>query len=181
VTTATLVRGISYGVGARGGAPVVVVVDAGGQASLAPVDPELGTLGAEEPLRPLPEAALGSSPACAPRAGEARVVLPFEGLIALDRAALRGVSPGTSGGVAVLRWSRDRACLDAVELPVHDDRFDESPGPYDPSGAVRKIVARFDGKGDRSGQATLLLVGMGTETRQRLTCSSLLPGAGEAP
>jgi hypothetical protein len=104
-------------------------------------------------------------------------VLPFEGLIAVDRAALHGVSPGASAGVAVLRWSRDRACLDGIELPVRDDRFDENPGPYDPSGTVRKIVARFDKKAE----AMLLLAGMGTETRQRLTCGALLPGGGEAP
>ncbi len=171
------VRGFAYGIGARAGAPVIVVVDAAGQAALAPVDATRGTLGAEEPLRPLSEAALGSSPACAPRPGEARVVLPFEGLVALDRAAIRGLAPASTGGVAVLRWSRDRACLDAIELPVHDDRFDESPGPYEPQGTVRKVVARFDGKA----QATLLLVGPGTETRQRLSCSALLPGGGEGP
>jgi len=171
------VRGFSFGAGARAGAPVVVVVDAAGQAALASIDPVRGTFGAEEPLRPLTEASLGSSPACAPRPGEARVVLPFEGLLAIDRASIRGVSPGPSTGVAVLRWSRDRICLDAVELPVHDDRFDDNPGPYEPTGTLRRIVARFDGKE----QATLLLVGPGTEMRQRLSCSGLLSGGGEGP
>jgi hypothetical protein len=168
-------RGFTFGAGARAGAPVVVVVDGAGRAALAPVDPSLGTIGAEERLRPLTEAALGSSPGCAPRPGEARVVLPFDGLIGIDQARLRGVGPAQAPGVAVLRWSADRACLDAVEIPVHDDRFDESPGPYEPHGTLRKIVARLD----RKDQAVLLLVGLGSEVRQRLSCTALAPGNGE--
>jgi hypothetical protein len=178
-STPAEVQGLTFGAGSRAGVPVVVVVDAAGQAMLAPVDPERGTLGAEERLRPLFDAALGSSPACAGKPGEgtARVVLPFDGEIAVAPGALPGVGPSTGSGVAVLRWSRERACLDAVEVPVHDDRFDESPGPYEGHGVLRKIVARFD----RKGQAALVLVGPGSETRQRLSCTALLPGHGEAP
>jgi hypothetical protein len=196
-STLAQVHGLAVGAGTRAGAPVVVVVDAAGEAVIAAVDPDRGTLGPEERLRPLSEAALGSSPACTlQKRGEvaARVVLPFEGTIAVatgaqggaglvppasrsSAGALPGVGPGAGTGVAVLRWSRERACLDAVEVPVHDDRFDETPGPYDPHGVLRKIVARFDGKG----QAALVLVGMGSETRQRLSCTALLPGHGEAP
>jgi hypothetical protein len=174
------VRGFLFGAGARGGAPVVVVLDGAGEASLASLDAERGTLGAEERLRPITEALLGSAPACAPRPAlvEARVVLPFEGVIGVDRGSLRGVAPGSSAGVAVLRWSQDRVCLDAVEIPVKDDRFDESPGPYEPHGVLRKIVARFEG---RAPAALLLEVSPGTEVRQRLSCTALLPGGGEAP
>ena len=168
-------RGFAFGAGVRAGAPVVVAVDDAGRASLAPIDPEKGTLGSEERLRPLPEAALGSSPGCAPRPGEARVVLPFENLIGLDHAALPGVHTSQVAGVAVLRWSAERACLDAVELPVHDDRFDENPGAYEPHGTVRRIIARLD----RKAQALLLLVGTGSEVRQKLSCTGVVPGDGE--
>ena len=61
---------------------------------------------------------------------------------------------------------------------MHDDRFDENPGPYEPNGVLRKIVARFDA-GHASG-ALLLLVGGGSELRQRLSCTALSPGPGEA-
>ena len=104
------------------------------------------------------------------------MVLPLDGEIGIDRTALRGVAPAGGSGVAVLRWSRERACLDAVEIPVRDDRFDENPGPYEPSGVLRKIVARFGAGG---GQALLLLVGDGAEVRQRLACTALLAGSGE--
>lgn len=175
-----LLRGFTFGVGARAGAPVLVVVDRSGGASLAPIDPERGTLGAEERLRPLPEAHLGSDPACAPRPGEATIVLPFEDLLALDALAphtLRGISSASEPGVAVLRWSRDRVCLDAAEIPVSDERFDESRGPTEPHGVLRKIIARFDPRGGKSA-ATLLLVSSGAEVRQRLQCSTLRAGEG---
>lgn len=168
----------TFGVGARAGAPVMVVLDRSGEASLAAIDPERGTLGAEERLQTLSRAALGSDPACAPRADEATVVLPFEDLIGLGRKALRGIASTGGPGVAVLRWSRERACLDAVELPVRDERFDESQGSYEPQGVLRKIIARFDGHGGHGGKrgATLLLVANGSEVRQRLLCSALVPG-----
>jgi hypothetical protein len=171
--------GFAFGVGARDGAPVAVVVDARGEASLAPIDPERGTLGPEERLGPLPRAALGSDRACAPRPGEARVVLPFDGAIGLDRASLRGVAESSGPGVAVLRWSPERACLDAVEIPVRDERFDESPAPYVPHGVVRKLVARFDGRGKAGG--TLVLIANGSELRQRVVCTGLAPGREGAP
>ncbi len=171
-------EGVVVGAGTRGGVPVVVALDANGDAALAPIDPERGTIGAEERLRPLQEAALGSAPACAPGAArqrDAQVVLPLEGQIAIDPAALRGVRAGDGAGVAVLRWSGERVCLDAVEIPVHDDCFDENPGPYEPNGVLRKMVARFDGS-PRAPGALLLLVGGGSELRQRLTCTALSPG-----
>lgn len=159
-------REFLLGAGARGASPVVVVVDQAGNASLAPLDPERGTLGAEETLRPLPEALLGSDPACAPRPDDARVLLPLEGQISLDRAALRGLSAAPGIGVAVLRWSSARACLDGVEIPVRDERFDENAGYYEPPGALRKIVARFDG----GARAILVEAALGQEMRQKLRC-----------
>jgi hypothetical protein len=163
-------RGFSFGAGERRGAPVVVVLDVNGDAVLAPIDPRSGTLGAEERLRSLRSAELGSNPACAPQSGEARVVLPFDGAIAFLPASLPGVYPGRGGGVAVLRWTSQRACIDALEIPVRDERFDEGPGE-EGHGVLGKIVARFD----RSLRATLVLVGLGSETRQRLACTNLAP------
>jgi hypothetical protein len=164
-------RGFSIGAGERAGAPVVVAVDVNGEAVLAPIDPSLGTLGAEEPLLPLRSAELGSSAACAARAGDARVVLPFEGAIALERGALPGVAPAAGDGVAVIRWSRLRACVDALQIPVRDERFDEAPAQYEAAGTLHAIVARFD----RPPRATLVLVAPGSETRQPLACTKLAP------
>ena len=165
--------GFTLGVGVRDGAPVLVVLDALGAASLAPIDADRGTIGAEERLRPLTEAALGSSPGCAPRPGDARVVLPLlDGAIELDPASLRGVSPASGPGVAVLRWSPERACLEAVEIPMKDARFDEAPGPYESPGPLHEIVARFEG----GGRAALVLIGLGSEVRQQLSCTALVKG-----
>ncbi|MGK3961207.1 hypothetical protein WMF38_50150 [Sorangium sp. So ce118] len=135
----------AYGAGARGGEPVFVAVSASGGAVLSPVDPELGTLGPEEALAPLGELGAGSAPSCAPRRGEARVVLPFDSEIGLVPGALPGVIEAGTAGVAVIRWSRDRACLDAVELNVRDERYETDLGFYEPPGTVKKLVARFAG------------------------------------
>ncbi|MFT3768695.1 MAG: hypothetical protein QM820_24885 [Minicystis sp.] len=164
------VRGFAFGAGTRGGSPVAVAVDVNGDAALVTIDPDHGKLGPEERLRPLSEAALGSDPTCAPRPDDARVVLPFEGAVDVDRAALRGVIPTGGAGVAVIRWSRDRACLDAVEIPVRDERFEEGPGSYEPPGSVRKIVARFGG-GRGDARAALISISWGIEIRQRLSCT----------
>jgi hypothetical protein len=166
-------RELALGIGARAGAPVLVTLDVNGDASLAPLDPERGTLGLEEPLRPLGDAAPGGDPSCAPRAGEARVVLPFTSGIGLDRASLRGVTEIEGRGVAVLRWSRDRACLDALELPVRDERFDESPRTSEARGVVRKLIARFAQGG---GKGTLVEIEPGVEVRQRVVCRGTSAG-----
>lgn len=185
-------RGFLLGAGARDGAPVAIAVDVVGAAALAPIDRALGALSAEEPLRALTSLALGTDPACAgARPGEARVVLPFEGEIGLDRAELPGVLDAGTGGVAMLRWSRDRVCLDAIELAVKDERFDENPSPYDQTGVLRKVIARFGaavpgGGAARAGAkgagvATLVLVSNGAEVRQRLACDRVSAGRGDTP
>ncbi|MEO7330464.1 MAG: hypothetical protein ABI193_17950, partial [Minicystis sp.] len=187
-------RSFALGAGVRDGKPVTLVLDVNGEALLAPVDAEAGTLGAAERVPPLAAAALGSDPACAggQRPGEARIVLPFEGAIGLDRAALRGVLATGSAGVAVLRWSRDRVCLDAVEMAVRDERYEPDLGFYEGSGAVRKLVARFTAasgarprtgatKDPGAGNAALVLIGQGFELRQPLRCEGLLPGEPASP
>jgi hypothetical protein len=173
-------RGFTLGAGVRDGAPVVVTLDVHGAAILALVAPERGTLGPEEPLRPLTAVALGSDASCAAaRTGEARVALPFDTEIGLDRASLRGVFATGSSGIAVLRWSKERACLDAVEIAVRDERFDADLNSYpnDVPGTVRKLVARFSGAGMRqAGSATLLLISNGMEVRQPITCKGIVVG-----
>src|SRR5262249_36136367 len=92
VSTGHGTRRFDFGAGVRDGAPVVIALDVSGAAVLAPIDPALGTLGAEEPLAPLTALSLGSDASCAaPRPGEAKVVLPLDTPIGLDRKAMRGV------------------------------------------------------------------------------------------
>ncbi|WP_437521049.1 hypothetical protein WME79_28305 [Sorangium sp. So ce726] len=135
----------AFGAGARSGAPVFVAVAGDGGAVLSPVDPVLGTLGLEEALAPLGALGAGGDPACAPRAGEARVVLPFDTEIGLVPGSLPGITAAGTAGVAVIRWSRERACLDAVELVVRDERYEGGLGFYEPPGVVKKLIARFAG------------------------------------
>lgn len=183
-------RGFSFGAGARGGAPILVAVDVLGEALLAPIDPTLGTLGVAERLRPLTALALGGDAACkgTSPATEAKVVLPFESLIGLDRGALPGVLSTGTGGVAVLRWSKERACLDAVEITLRDERYDAELSTYDPPGSTRKLVARFGaagaGKGTkatRGASAALVAITAGSEIRQPLRCDGIGPSAPESP
>ncbi|WP_437720694.1 hypothetical protein [Sorangium sp. So ce861] len=178
----------AFGAGARGGAPVAVAVAGDGGAVLSPVDPELGELGPEEALAPLGELAAGSASSCAPRRGEARVVLPFDTEIGLAPGALPGIAEAGTAGVAVIRWSRDRACLDAVELNVRDERYEADLGFYEPPGVVKKLVARFAGpppaasrsaRGEPArgaGGGTLVLVQPGQEVRQPVQCTAVVRG-----
>ncbi|WP_437566495.1 hypothetical protein [Sorangium sp. So ce542] len=178
----------AFGAGARGGAPVVVAVAGDGGAVLSPVDPELGELGPEEALAPLGELAAGSAASCAPRREEARVVLPFDTEIGLAPGALPGIAEAGTAGVAVIRWSRHRACLDAVELNVRDERYEADLGFYEPPGVVKKLVARFAGPlpaarlGERgapargAGGGTLVLVQPGQEVRQPVQCTAVVRG-----
>ena len=170
-------RGFSFGVGARAKAPILITVDVLGEAALTPLDPALG---APERLRPLTALTLGSDAACkGPSPSlEARVVLPFVSSIGLDRAALPGLFATGTGGVAVIRWSRARACLDAVEILARDERYDADLSSHDPPGAVRKLIARFDG--ERAGKgpnAGLALITSGSEIRQPLFCDGIAPAA----
>jgi hypothetical protein len=174
-------RGFLLGMGSRDGAPVAVLVDVFGEALLVPVDPERGTLGGEERLKPLGALMLGSEPGCAAAAGEARVVLPFDHEIGIDRTKLRGVLPSAMGGVAVLRWSKDRACLDAVEIGVRDERYDMDLGMYEGTSSLRKLIGRFapGGAKGKGGSAALVLISGGAELRQKVACSKAGPPAVE--
>jgi hypothetical protein len=183
-------RGFSFGVGSRAGAPYVVAVDVLGEAALAPIDPTTGMLGPSERLRPLTALVLGGDAACkgTSAAPEARVVLPFESLIGLDRGALPGLLSTGTGGVAVLRWSSERACLDAVELAIRDERYDAELSSYDSPSSARRLIARFGaghaGKATRAGKgagATLVEIAAGSELRQPIGCDGIGPAALESP
>lgn len=183
-------RGFSFGVGSRGGAPILVAVDVFGEALLAPIDPAIGALGTSERLRSLPALTLGGAAACKgiSPTPEARVVLPFESLIGLDRGALPGLLSTGTGGVAVIRWSKERACLDAVELTVRDERYDIDVSSYDPPSSARRLIARFGaepaGKGARSARgvsAALVEIAAGSELRQPILCDGIGPAAVELP
>jgi hypothetical protein len=165
-------KGYTLGAGLRQGAPVVVALDASGQAVLAPLDPERGTMGAEERMAPLGELVAGSDPRCAARPDDARVVLHFDSDIGLAPGALPGVTATGSGGIAVIRWSSARACLDAVDLSIRDERHEIDVGYYDPPGTVRKLVARFDA--GAKVQGVLAVMTQGSETRQPLACDGLV-------
>ncbi|MRG95067.1 hypothetical protein [Polyangium spumosum] len=158
--------------GLRGQSPVVIAVDAAGDAVLAPLDPDRGALGAETRLVSLEGLLAASDPRCAPAPDDARVVLPFDTAIGLAQGSLLGVTASGSAGLAVLRWSEARVCLEAVEIAVRDERHEPELGAYDPPGTVRKLVARFDGKGP--GKGTLVVLGFGAEVRQPLTCEGIV-------
>jgi hypothetical protein len=159
------------GLGVRRSEPVLVAIDADGETILAPIDDERGTLGPEEPLASLRSAILASDPSCESKApDEARILVSFEGEIGLAGDALPGVASAGSQGFVVARWSRDRVCLDALEIPVHDERFESDPGGYEPPGTVRKIVVAPRDSNARSLDASLLEIGNGFEIRQPLRC-----------
>ncbi|UQA59476.1 hypothetical protein [Polyangium aurulentum] len=157
--------------GLRQGAPVTIALDASGAAVLAPLDPERGTLGAEERMASLTDMLPASDPRCAARPDDARVVLPFDSEIGLVPGALPGVSATGSAGLAIIRWSSARACLEAVDISVRDERHEIDVGYYEPPGTVRKVIARFDGAS--RGTGVLAVMTQGAEIRQPLACDGL--------
>jgi len=60
---------------------------------------------------------------------------------------------------------------------VRDERYETDIGYYDPPGSVRKVVARLDppagGHGGPNG--ALVLIGSGSELRQKLSCTGIAP------
>jgi hypothetical protein len=165
-------REFTMGAGLRKGAPVAIAIDASGEAVLAAVDPERGTFGAEEHIAPLAELLPANDPRCAARPDDTRVVLPFDTEIGLAPGALPGVTATGSAGVAVLRWSSARVCLEQAEIAVRDERYEPEVGYYDPPGTVRKLLVRFDGARG-PGRATLAVMLYGAEIRQPVLCDGI--------
>jgi hypothetical protein len=156
VRTPSALRGFTVGIGVRAGLPVGVAVDTRGEAVLAPIDPNDGYIGEVERLAPLTALKIGTDAKCPTQEklgpDEARVLFPFEAAIGLAKDSLPGVTATGSAGVAVVRWSKDSACLEAIEMNVRDDRFDPDGNQnYEPTGMLRKVMARFTKAPSRRG------------------------------
>jgi len=161
--------GIQIGMAVRKGQPHLVLVDAGGAASLVAVDPETGRLGADEELAPLSSLAASGSAKCAPSPDDARAIVSVLHHVGVEPGSLPGViQPGTIG-FAVLRWSKSRVCLDAMDVSVRDDRYEpDYVQAYENASNLRKLAVKSDGKGGLAG--ALLVIAPGMEVRQKVTC-----------
>jgi hypothetical protein len=100
-------------------------------------------------------------------------MLSFEGAIAIDARDVAGVSPADERGLAVIRWSRDHACLEAVRLPIRDERVDPDPNGNAGPISQHRLVARFAGRG--GSRATLVDIAPGVELRQSMVCDRVEP------
>src|SRR5262249_7028139 len=124
-------RNLAFAIGEQRGVPVAVAVEGDGQAVLAPIDLEHGGFGAEQRLAPPSELVPSTQARCRGEGqGEARVVLAYDAAIALADQGTPGIAASGVGGVAVVRWSAARACLDAIEMAVRDERYEQDPGLY---------------------------------------------------
>jgi hypothetical protein len=162
-----------FATGLRGKTPVVVAIDAAGNATLAPIDSTSGSIGAEEPLVSLAKLQLGNDARCSDSPDDVRVLFPFTTEIALQPQGLPGIRDTEHGGIAILRWSKQRVCLDAIDMTVHDERHEADLMVHISQGPIRKIVARFDKP--NVGKGTLAVITHGTEVRQPVVCEGAAP------
>lgn len=162
-----------FAVGHRGKTPIVIAVDTAGNAALAPINPTNGKFGSEETLVALSKLQLGNSPACAERPDDARVTLAFTTEIGLYSRVLEGIHETDQGGVAVLRWSKDRVCLDAIDMTVLDERHEADALLHVSQGPLRRFIVRFDKPS--SGKGMLSVVSYGMELKQSVVCEGASP------
>lgn len=163
------------GLGRLGAGALLVAVEGDGRAVGLPIDSATGALGSPRPLASLAEASLGWEPRCAGDSpGEATVLLPFDREIGLIPGSLPGVGPTDMPGLARLRWSASRVCLDALELAVRDERDDPDMSTSDGPGVLRKLIVTADTK-SKALRGTLVLVAMGLESRQAVRCERARP------
>ena len=162
-----------FAAGQRGKTPVVVAIDAAGNATLAPIDPTRGTVGLEEPLASLSKLQLGNDARCSDSPDDVRVLFPFTNELGLQTQGLPGIRDTEFGGLAILRWSKQRVCLDAIDMTVHDERYEADLAIHISQGPIRKIVARFDKQ--NLGKGTLAVITYGTEVRQPVVCEGVSP------
>jgi len=156
-------------VGRRGNDAFIASFDAHGRAVAARVDLERGRLGEERPLAGLSTLTLADQKACRGRdPDEARYVMRLKHEVGLSRSlfGLRALGEG----VAVIRWSERRACLEAIELVVRDQVLLENLGRWLTPGTTNKLIARFDGARPR---ASVVFIGGGVELRQALSCTGV--------
>jgi hypothetical protein len=162
-----------FATGLRGKTPVVVTIDAAGNAAIAPIDPTRGTVGPEEPLVSLAKLHLGNDARCTESPEDSRVLFPFTTEIGLQPQGFPGIRDTEHGGIAILRWSKQRVCLDAIDITVHDERHEADLMVHISQGPIRKIVARFDKP--NLGKGTLAVITHGTEVRQPVVCEGAAP------
>lgn len=163
------------GLGRLGASGLLVAVEGDGRAVGLPLDPVTGALGDPRALASLRDALLGSDPRCAGVSpGEATVLLPFDRELGLIPGSLPGVGPTDMPGLARLRWSASRVCLDALELAVRDERDDPDMTTSDGPGVLRKLIVAADAK-TKALRGTLVLVTMGVESRQPVRCDRARP------
>jgi len=134
-------------------------------AGVAALDPRAGTPGPVEALAGWSTLTAGGDPRCrALRGGwSALLVLDPSAAVRLDAAALPGVTLGNRG-LALVRWGKERVCLDALDAAVVDPRRRGSTAP------AARMVARFAGAG-RAGAALV-----SADLTQGLACAVAPPG-----
>lgn len=162
-----------FAAGVRGKTPVMIAIDAAGNATLAPIEPTRGSVGPEEPLVSLTKLQLGNSASCAGLPDDTRVLFPFTSEIGVETRGLPGIRETENGGIAILRWSKQRVCLDAIDMTVHDERHEPDLMIHVSQGPIRKVVARFDKP--NLGKGTLAVITHGTEVRQPIVCEGVSP------
>lgn len=159
--------------GRRGKTPVIVALEADGTATMTPIDPTLGRLGAEEPLASLAKLQVGTDPRCKEAPDDIHVLLSFTHQIGLHSQQLPGIRDTEHGGLAILRWSKERVCLDAIDINVTDERYEADLMIHVPQGPIRKLVARFDKT--NAGKGSFALITYATEVRQPVVCEGASP------
>lgn len=159
--------------GRRGKTPMLVSIEANGNATATSIDPTRGTLGPEEPLVSLSKLHLGTDARCAEAPDDIQVLFVFTHEIGLHSQNLPGVRDTDYGGLAILRWSKQRVCLDAIDTNVNDERFEADLMIHVPQGPIRKLVARFDKT--NAGKGSVALVTYATEVRQPIVCEGASP------
>ena len=144
------------------GAAAILVFDggAGVNAGAAAIDRVTGAVLPATPLAPWSSVATADDPRCAERgAYRALVVIDPSQWHALG-GPLAGVTPARKG-LAKVRWGRERACLEALDIVVTDARR---------RGATTRawsLVARWGGKGRGGDEAAL----RANDVVQGLVCS----------
>ncbi|HEY4118828.1 MAG TPA: hypothetical protein VGM56_13275, partial [Byssovorax sp.] len=173
-------EGRALAAGARRDALVVALVDRDGGAVMSAItaadragvaarstrEGAAASIGPSEPLASLAALALGSSPACSGAAphDEATLALAFTTQIALADDGARDLVALGEGGVAVVRWSSARACLDAIEIGARDLRYEATGGWRRAAVGVHEVVLR-------GARASAITVENGLEVRQPVRCT----------
>lgn len=163
----------AFAPGRRGKTPVIVALEGDGSATMTTIDPTHGRLGAEEPLASLSTLQLGTDPRCKEAPNDVQVLLSFTHEIGLHTQSLPGIRDTEHGGLAILRWSKERVCLDAIDINVTDERHESDLMIHVPQGPIRKIVDRFDKT--NAGKGSLALITYATEVRQPVVCEGASP------